>query len=215
MMPSVACAPASPHARTSYHSVRPILTLGIPPVSRGRIPSLRLATGDLARTCENEAPGTGKKTPGGAGTHTGHTGTRITQTNLTTIQTTNPRPSGAAVRFVCVIRVLNRVPVCVPCVSRLPPVSFFNRYSCTYYRSQAAACLHECCLLVRPAPHSVIGTHLTRTHGSHRRTSQASIPHNRPTRPTNAHTHNHASGFTVENTAALCEHNRLRSTFKA
>ena len=41
------------------------------------------------------------------------------------------------VRFVCVIRVLNRVPVCVPCVSRLPPVSFFNRYSCTYYRSQA------------------------------------------------------------------------------
>ena len=37
---------------------------------------------------------TGKKTPGGAGTHTGHardtrahTGTRITQTNLTTIQT--------------------------------------------------------------------------------------------------------------------------------
>ena len=26
--------------------------------------------------------------------HTGHTGTRITQTNLTTIQPTNPRPSG-------------------------------------------------------------------------------------------------------------------------
>ena len=52
----------------------------------------------------------GKKTPGGAGTHTGHTrdtrahtGTRITQTNLTTIQTQrhtrkttqrpNPRPT--------------------------------------------------------------------------------------------------------------------------
>ena len=33
---------------------------------------------------------TGKKTPGGAGTHTGHTGTRITQTNLTTIQTHQP-----------------------------------------------------------------------------------------------------------------------------
>ena len=36
---------------------------------------------------------TGKKTPGGAGTHTGkrdtrtHKGTRTTQTNLTTIQT--------------------------------------------------------------------------------------------------------------------------------
>ena len=34
--------------------------------------------------------GAGKKTPGGAGTHTGHTGTRITQTNLTTIQTHQP-----------------------------------------------------------------------------------------------------------------------------
>jgi hypothetical protein len=37
----------------------------------------------------------GTKTPGGAGTHTGHgtTGTRITQTNLTTIPThTNARP---------------------------------------------------------------------------------------------------------------------------
>ena len=33
---------------------------------------------------------TGKKTPGEAGTHTGHTGTRIRQTNLTTIQTHQP-----------------------------------------------------------------------------------------------------------------------------
>ena len=32
----------------------------------------------------------GKKTPGGAGTHTEHTGTRITQTNLTTIKTHQP-----------------------------------------------------------------------------------------------------------------------------
>ena len=43
---------------------------------------------------------TGKKTPGGAGTHTGHTGahghTDITQTNLTTIQTPNPRPREAS-----------------------------------------------------------------------------------------------------------------------
>ena len=43
-------------------------------------------------------PGTGKKTPGGAGTHTGNTGTRITETNLTTIQThhaTHGRPVAA------------------------------------------------------------------------------------------------------------------------
>ena len=47
---------------------------------------------------------TGKKTPGGAGTHTGHardtrahTGTRNTQTNLTTIQTQTGKktPGGA------------------------------------------------------------------------------------------------------------------------
>ena len=45
---------------------------------------------------------TGKKTPGGAGTHTGHTGTRITQTNLTTIQThhaTHGRPVAAHTKY--------------------------------------------------------------------------------------------------------------------
>ena len=46
--------------------------------------------------------GTGKKTPGGAGTHTRdtqdtrgrQTGTRVTQTNLTTIQTQRHIPAG-------------------------------------------------------------------------------------------------------------------------
>ena len=33
---------------------------------------------------------TGKKTPGGAGTHTGHSDTRITQTNLTSAIQTSP-----------------------------------------------------------------------------------------------------------------------------
>ena len=43
--------------------------------------------------------GTGKKTPGGAGTHTGHTrDTLITQTNLTTIQTQRHTRTGARPR---------------------------------------------------------------------------------------------------------------------
>jgi len=37
--------------------------------------------------CTVPVVSTGKKTPGGAGTRTGHKDTRITQTNLTTIQT--------------------------------------------------------------------------------------------------------------------------------
>ena len=63
---------------------------------------------------------TGKKTPGGAGTHTGHTGTRITQTNLTTIQPTNPRPSGRGPHTVAGSRVAQGRPGGRPLAQLLP-----------------------------------------------------------------------------------------------
>ena len=46
-----------------------------------------IASASERRRLEDDLEPLGEKTPGGAGTHTGHAGTRITQTNLTTIPT--------------------------------------------------------------------------------------------------------------------------------
>ena len=64
--------------------------------------SVRKSRNDRPRATGTVLYGTGKKTPGGAGTHTGrtqdtraHKGTRVTPTNLTTIQpskSTNTQP---------------------------------------------------------------------------------------------------------------------------
>jgi len=103
-------------------------------------------------TGRSSAEGTGRGSSTGAGvetssprdthaTHTGHTGTRITQPNLTTIPTHQRTHThshdrvpvlGALVRLMvvqdgCEVRLCDpcpRVSPCVPCVSRLPRCLF-------------------------------------------------------------------------------------------
>ena len=98
----------APHASTAETAADSAAAGPEPTAPRGRLRRGRLRRGRPQRT--RHSTGTGKKTPGGAGTHTGHTrdthgckklvqtGTRITQTNLTTYSQPSIKPNDTPAR---------------------------------------------------------------------------------------------------------------------
>ena len=148
--------PSCPSSAASCHCAPPPRRLSrVPPYvgprGRGRCGSvLKVPNG----------PFRFKDTAGGAGTHSRHTGTRITritQTNLTTIQThqptavhtaTNPRPAGRGPHTVAGSReATGTAPVQV--VYSNHPIQSFQRVSGCVHRTVQFRTLHPCVVRAR------------------------------------------------------------------